>query len=60
MTDSEHLSHSSCFYCCSTEENGGSRRIRTNQETFNFHDEDFYIYNHSLEEVERKLFGIVS
>ena len=38
----------------------GTRRIRTREETFNFHDDDMFIYNHSLEEVERRLFGIVS
>ena len=48
-----------------TEENHGvgsaaTRRNARNQDQFTFHEEDIFIQNHSLEEVERRLFGIVS
>ena len=35
-------------------------RLRTKEEQFNFHDDDMSIYTQSLEEIERRLFGIVS
>lgn len=53
------LNHS-CSLCLCLEENGqNQRKIRAKEDHFNFHDDDLYIYNHSLEEIERRLFGIV-
>jgi len=39
---------------------GAQKKIRPKEDNFNFHDEDMLIYNNSLEDIERKLFGIVS
>ena len=36
-----------------------NKTIRPKQEGFDFHDNDLFIYNHSVEEIERRLFGIV-
>ena len=35
-------------------------RLRNKEDQFNFHDDDMAIYTQSLEEIERRLFGIVS
>lgn len=35
-------------------------RLRAKEDQFNFHDDDMSVYTSSLEELERRLFGIVS